>query len=249
LHNHATNQKTGAKDPNRIAVRRAGAMKILAIDTSFEACSAALLDGGRVLWAETKIIGRGHSEILPPMIARALSETGLSVFNLDRIGVVIGPGAFAGVRVGLAFARGLCLGTGVRAVGVTSLKALAASCEPKGLIAPVFDARRGQVYAALYDEALRERIEPFVASPEEAARRLSAAGGANLVLAGSGAGLVAPHVAAAVSILEKAVIDPAALARLAAAAPEPSSPPSPLYLRPPDAAPSSRSIFAGIIEP
>lgn len=224
-------------------------MRTLAIDTSFEACSAAILDGDYIVFARTKIIGRGHAEMLPPMVAAALAETRLKVGDLDRVGVVIGPGAFAGVRVGLAFARGLCLGTGVTAVGVSSLKALAASLAPETPLAPVFDARRGQVYAALYDQSLRELIEPFVASPQEAARRLSASAAAGLTLAGSGAALVAPHLGAPARISATATIDPAALARLAAAAPSPLSPPAPLYLRPPDAAPPKGSFFAEAIAP
>lgn len=221
-------------------------MKVLAIDTSFEACSAAIVDDGDVAWAETKVIGRGHSEILPVMVAEGLATAGIAVRDLDRIGVVIGPGTFAGIRVGLAFARGLCLGTGVRAVGVTSLKALAAGCEPHEFIAPIFDARRGQVYAALHDRSLRELIEPFVASPADAAWRLSGGAASSLTLAGSGAALVAPHLGAAFAISATTTIDPAALARLAAAAPAPSSPPSPLYLRPPDAAPSRGSLFGDL---
>lgn len=224
-------------------------MKTLAIDTSFEACSAAILDDDRILWTETRIIGRGHSEILPPMLAAALAATRLKVGDLDRIGVVIGPGAFAGVRVGLAFARGLCLGTRARAVGVSSLKALAASVALDAPVACVFDARRGQVYAALYDKSLRELIEPFVATPDGAARRLTQEGGAAFTLAGSGAALVAPHFGAPARISATATIDPAALARLCAAAPSPSSPPAPLYLRPPDAAPSAGSLFADAAAP
>lgn len=223
-------------------------MRVLAIDTSFDACSAAIIDGDSLVWRETKIIGRGHSEVLPVMVAEGLAAAGLSVREIDRIGVVIGPGAFAGIRVGLAFARGLCLGTGVRAVGVSSLKALAASGGREGLVASVFDARRGQVYAALYDASLRERIEPFVASPEEAANRLSGEAASRLTLKGSGAALVAPHLGRPHSISAVKAIDPAALARLAAAAPPPSAPPAPLYLRPPDAAPSSGSLFGEAVE-
>lgn len=221
-------------------------MKVLAIDTAFEACSAAIVDDGHVAWAETRMIGRGHSEVLPVMAAEGLRAVGIAVRDLDRVGVVVGPGAFAGIRVGLAFARGLCLGTGVRAVGVTSLRALAASNGPHEFIAPVFDARRGQVYAALYDRSLRELIEPFVASPADAARRLSGGAASSLTLAGSGAALIAPHLSAAFTISATTTIDPAALARLVAAAPAPSSPPSPLYLRPPDAAPSRGSLFGDL---
>ncbi len=161
----------------------------------------------------------------------------------SRIGVVIGPGAFAGVRVGLAFARGLCLGTSARAVGVTSLQALAASVGERRLIAPVFDARRGQVYAALYDENLHELVAPFVAAPQDAAARLAHDG---VMLAGSGAAMVSSFLQGDMAISETTMIDPIALARLARDAAEPSSPPAPLYLRPPDAAPSAAGLFAGL---
>lgn len=218
-------------------------MRTLAIDTSFEACSAAILDGDRIAWTKTEIIGRGHSEVLPVMVADGLAATGFRVGDLDRVGVVIGPGAFAGVRVGLAFARGLCLGTGVRAVGVSSLKALAASVASGDLIATAFDARRGQVYAALYGKLLRELIVPFVAAPEEAAARLSAGAGEKFTLAGSGAALLAPHFERPVDRSATAHIDPVALARLAASAALSNSPPEPLYLRPPDAAPSDGGLF------
>lgn len=195
------------------------------------------------------MIGRGHAEVLPVMVSSGLVSTGLAVSDLDRIGVVTGPGAFAGVRVGLAFARALCLGTGARAVGVSSLEALAASAGSPRMTAPVFDARRGQVYAALFDASLRERIAPFVASPEDAAARLSAeTGGAPVTLAGSGAGLVAPFLEGDFDRSAAATIDPDALARLTILADAPPSPPAPLYLRPPDAAPSAKSLFAEALQ-
>lgn len=224
-------------------------MIILALDTSFDACSAALLRGDDVLWAEQKIIGKGHSEVLPPMIAAGLKTAGVAPRDIARIGVVVGPGAFAGVRVGLAFARAFRLGLKADVVGVTSNEALAASLAPgAGMIAAVFDARRGQVYAALYGAALDEVIAPFAAAPEAAARRL--AGGAQdapLRLAGSGAGLLPfdrPYTVDAVTH-----IDAAALARLAARKPAALGPPAPLYLRPPDAAPAAASLFDGISLP
>ena len=105
------------------------------------------------------------------MAAEALAQAGLEIADLDRIGVVIGPGGFTGVRVALAFARGLGVSTGIPVVGVTSLAALAANVAgaPAGtLIAPVIDARRGQVYAGLYDGNENALIAPFVADPEQA---------------------------------------------------------------------------------
>ncbi|MGD9799062.1 MAG: tRNA (adenosine(37)-N6)-threonylcarbamoyltransferase complex dimerization subunit type 1 TsaB [Parvularculaceae bacterium] len=220
-------------------------MKILAIDTSFEACSAAIVCDDRTLWSQMRVIGKGHAEALAPMVADGLAATGLEISDFDRIGVVVGPGAFAGVRVGLAFARALCLGTPARAVGVTSTQALAASLDIKAAIAPVFDARRGQVYAALYGPSLRTLIDPFVASPGEAATRLQSAAPEDLVLTGSGAPLVLGDMKDRAAVSERRHIDPAAVARLAGATAPASAPPTPLYLRPPDATPSASSLFEG----
>lgn len=224
-------------------------MRVLAVDTSFDACSAAILDGEKVLWHDQRVIGRGHSEVLPVMVAAGIDAAGFKASDFDRIGVVIGPGAFAGVRVGLAFARAFCLGTKAKAVGVSSLKALAASVEQNGLIAPVFDARRGQVYAALYDASLRELIEPFVAAPAEASRRLSGEARERLILAGSGAPLISFYLSAPFETSPVSLIHPVAVARLAMSAALPSSPPAPLYLRPPDAAPSAGGLFERLAEP
>lgn len=221
-------------------------MKVLAFDTSFEACSAAICDGETICWRDLKMIGRGHAEILPAMVAAGLRAANLVVGELDRIGVVIGPGAFAGVRVGVAFARGLCLGAKAKAVGVTSLEGLAASLGGDGMTAPVFDARRGQVYAAVYERGGATALAPFVASPEDAAARIaSAVAGEPVALAGSGAALVAAHLRVPHRVCAIATIDPTAIARLAARAEAPATAPSPLYLRPPDATPSRSASFDG----
>ncbi len=220
-------------------------MITLAIDTALDACSAALVSGADVLWSEQRIIGKGHSEVLPPMVAAGLRTSGVRPVDIDRIGVVIGPGAFAGVRVGLAFARAFRIGLKADVAGVSSTEALAASLAPHdGATAIVFDARRGQVYAALYGDDFREILPPFVAAPEEAAARLAAgAEGRNLRLAGSGAVFVNPDHPYTVDAALWA--DPAAIAPLAAARRAVAALPQPLYLRPPDAAPAAASLFSG----
>ncbi len=223
--------------------------KILSLDTAFDACSAAILSGDDVLWAEQRIIGKGHAEVLPPMVASGLKAAHVPPGVIDRIGVVIGPGAFAGVRVGLAFARAFRIGLKADVVGLSSHEALAASLAPAdGFTAPVFDARRGQVYAALYDASLNELLAPFVASHDAAAAAIaSSAGAAPLRLAGSGASLLKldrPYTRD-----PTLHVDPAALARRAAGKPASPVPPAPLYLRPPDAAPAAASLFAGLVLP
>lgn len=227
-------------------------MLVLALDTALKSCSLAIIEreagGERVLADIHERLEKGHAEHIAPMAMVALEKAGLGVKDIDRVGVVIGPGAFAGVRVGVAFARGLALGTKLDIVGVTSLAALAAGLPGRrgALAAPVIDARRGQVYAALYGDDGSVMLPPFVAAPEDALARLSAAAGVREVrLTGDGAGLVAGHER--FSTNEAASdIDPKAVARLASAAPAPQTLPAPLYLRAPDAKPGAPSPFAGL---
>jgi tRNA threonylcarbamoyladenosine biosynthesis protein TsaB len=221
-------------------------MITLAIDTAFDACSAAIVAGADVLWSERRIIGKGHSEVLPLMVAAGLSSSKVRPLELHRIGVVIGPGAFAGVRVGLAFARAFRIGLKADVVGVASTEALAASLPAyAGVTAIVFDARRGQVYAALYGDDLTAILPPFVAEPQEASARLaSGAEGLSLRFAGSGASLIKfdhPH-----TVDKSLSADPTAIANLAAARSGAEGLPQPLYLRPPDASPAAATLFSGL---
>lgn len=224
-------------------------MLTMGLDTALQRCSVAVLRGDTVVARMAEDLAKGHAERLAPMAAAVLEEAGARVADLGRIGVIVGPGGFTGVRVGLAFARGLAIGTGVPVVGVTSLAAIAANVEQiadDGLIGAVIDARRGQVYAGLYGADGTERCAPFVAAPEAALQRLvDAAAGAPVALVGSGAGLLpAPPESWSLSPADPQ-IDPVVVARLAAAAPAPPAPPAPLYLRAPDAKPSKPDLFGG----
>ncbi|MHA7870983.1 MAG: tRNA (adenosine(37)-N6)-threonylcarbamoyltransferase complex dimerization subunit type 1 TsaB [Hyphococcus sp.] len=220
----------------------------MGLDTALQCCSVAILRNGAPLAGRAAGMERGHAEHLAPMAASVLAEAGLSVRDLDRIGVVVGPGGFTGVRIALAFARGLVIGTDVKAVGVTSLAALAANVDVSRdmLVAPVLDARRGQVYAALYDSSGAARLAPFVAAPALAAEKLAAAAGqAQVKTVGTGAGLLAPPPSSWRASGAPDQIDAKAVARLAAGAPAPDGPPAPLYLRAPDAKPPSRPPLLG----
>ncbi|WDI32676.1 tRNA (adenosine(37)-N6)-threonylcarbamoyltransferase complex dimerization subunit type 1 TsaB [Hyphococcus flavus] len=214
-------------------------MLVMGLDTALQRCSVAILSNGAVLADVSSAMERGHAEHLAPMAANALRQAGARVRDLGRVGVVVGPGGFTGVRVGLSFVRGLGVGTGIEIVGVTSLAALAANIAPDtDLIAPVIDARRGQVYAAVYDTCGSVIVPPFVAAPADAKKKIDAVKEARMVtFAGSGAPLIDP------SLSGEAEIDAKAVARLAAAASAPSAPPAPLYLRAPDAKPGRPSVF------
>jgi tRNA threonylcarbamoyl adenosine modification protein YeaZ len=100
----------------------------LGLDTSLGACSAALFDSasGQLLAADIKIIERGHAEVLGPMVEAIFASAGLRPIDLHRVIVTRGPGTFTGLRIGLAFAKGLALARGLPLLGIDSLWASAA---------------------------------------------------------------------------------------------------------------------------
>ena len=207
-------------------------MIVLALDTCLGACSVAVIDGERTLASATEAMTRGHQERLAPMTGEVMIAAGLAFSDLDRIGVTVGPGSFTGLRVGLAFAKGLALALDLPCIGVGSLEALAGSVGDTGHCAAVIDAGRGNVYLQQFDRA-RATSGPDVMAMETAAARLVEAhdlGGVTLV-GPSAAVLMAVSVEAPQAVLTSP--DPATVAALAARAP--ITPPRPLYLRPPDA--------------
>ncbi len=219
-------------------------MLILGLDTALQRCSVAILRGDDVLARQSVDMERGHAERLAPMVKAVLGMANIRVADLDRVGVVIGPGGFTGVRVALAFARGLVIGTAVKAVGVTSLAALAGKVQMPdgGRAAAVIDARRGQVYAGLYAQSGTEIVPPFVATPEEALKRLTDKVGTDPVsIVGSGGSLLGQLPPNWVVSDADAQIDAVMVARLAGKAPIPTAAPGPLYLRAPDAKPPKKA--------
>src|SRR5215472_5621814 len=128
-------------------------MKILAVDTALGACSVAIIDNARVLAHRWVAMPRGHAEALAPMVDDALREAGIGFADLERLGVTTGPGTFTGQRVGLAFMRGLRLALGKELVSVTTLEAMAAAVVAEAgvdRVAVLHEAKRGEVYAALF---------------------------------------------------------------------------------------------------
>ncbi len=205
-------------------------MIVLGLDTCLNACSVAVLDGERVLAHLSETMARGHQERLAPMAERAMAEAGLSFRQLARIGVTVGPGSFTGLRVGLAFAKGLGSALGVPIVGVGALEAMGGG--EAGLTFAVIDARRDQVYLQAF-EAGRPLMAPDALTLGEAVARLvEIAQDRTVTLMGSGAGLLAAAAPGARLIAADGA-DARLVARLAATR-EPATP-RPLYLRAPDA--------------
>lgn len=126
-------------------------MKILALDSSATVASVALCEDTRLLAEYTLNNGNTHSETLLPMVEALLSKFNMSARDVDLFAASMGPGSFTGVRIGAATLKGLAFASGKPCVCVSTLEALAenlALCE--GLICPVMNARRSQVYTALF---------------------------------------------------------------------------------------------------
>jgi len=192
------------------------ALPILAFDTSAAHCAAALLLPDRVL-QRLEPMEKGQAERLIPLLEELLAEGGIGWSDLKALAVGTGPGNFTGVRIAVAAARGLALGLGIPAIGVTRLEALAHGL-PRPLIV-IEDAKRGQVYVQLFTPAgdgiahLADRIVPACPATGSAA--------------GEGA-------------LPAAMPLAVAMARIAASrADTPQPRPAPFYLRGADAAPPS----------
>ncbi|MFI4936265.1 MAG: tRNA (adenosine(37)-N6)-threonylcarbamoyltransferase complex dimerization subunit type 1 TsaB [Caulobacterales bacterium] len=208
-------------------------MTTLVIDTCLAACQVAVARDGQVIAERSEPMLRGHQERLASMAAEAMADAGLAFSGLTRIAVTIGPGSFTGLRIGLAFAKGLRLATGAGLVGIGTLEALAASAGGQGRAAGVIDARRGLVYLQAF-EAGRPLMAPDVLPIASAAARLAElAPDGEIVAIGPGAALLEGFVdAAKVHVI--AAADLATLARLAERT-APAANVRPLYLRAPDA--------------
>ena len=145
-------------------------MKILALDTATEACSAALLSGGSV-YERYEIAPRRHAELILPMVDGVLAEAGLGLNDVDAIAFGRGPGAFTGIRIAAGVTQGLALGAGLPVIPVSSLATLAQGVINKSTtLLPAIDARMGEIYWAAYDSTqdglVRLVSEEQVAPPD-----------------------------------------------------------------------------------
>jgi tRNA threonylcarbamoyladenosine biosynthesis protein TsaB len=98
-------------------------MLVLGLNTAFSTMEASLVQDGEILADRREAMPRGQERRLPGLVAELCAEAGVTLAQLTRIGVVAGPGSFTGLRIGVAYARGLALVTGAKAVGITSLEA------------------------------------------------------------------------------------------------------------------------------
>lgn len=126
-------------------------MKILALETSAKAVSAAVSEDGKILASGYQDTGLTHSRTLMPIVEHLFRNTGLTLQDMDAVAVSAGPGSFTGIRIGVSAAKGLAFAADKPAVGVSTLAAMArnvAFCD--GLVVCAMDARRNQIYNALF---------------------------------------------------------------------------------------------------
>jgi len=219
-------------------------MKLLAMDAASAACSAALYADGRIVAERRRAMERGHAEALVPMVAAVLGDGRAACpggfADLDGIAVTVGPGAFTGVRIGLATAAAMAAAAGLPIIGLTTLEVVAAAQMETGcplLIA--LDSKRADVYAQLFAADPGPLSQPRAIMPDALPTLLP---DVPVALAGDAAQAVDAALRAAgrtVTMLtghdrpEAPVLARLAAERFATAVPAARAP-RPLYLRAPD---------------
>ncbi|PCI40907.1 MAG: tRNA (adenosine(37)-N6)-threonylcarbamoyltransferase complex dimerization subunit type 1 TsaB [Rhodospirillaceae bacterium] len=214
---------------------------ILAIDSATSGCSVCVSNNDGPLAKMVKEMSRGQAEVLIPMAEDVLKQAKVTPQDLDAIAVTNGPGAFTGLRIGLAGARGLALALGIPCVGITTLEVLAAataSAERKDkVILACVESKRADIYVQTFAPDLSPLSAPLALDGPalfEFCKDISA-----LLLVGDAAGrareMLNGCAADIVLSTADALPDPALIAQLAKDRIDGAQTPEPLYLRPPDA--------------
>lgn len=135
---------------------------ILSLDTSTDVCSVAVSENGAVIYHQEDREGHNHAVKLGVFVDEALSFADSHAIPVDAVAVGCGPGSYTGLRVGVSLAKGVCYGLGIPLIAVPTLELLSVpvllgheEIEDDALLCPMVDARRMEVYAALFDRALR----------------------------------------------------------------------------------------------
>jgi tRNA threonylcarbamoyladenosine biosynthesis protein TsaB len=135
------------------------------LETSTEVCSVAIVEDGKVTDSHEDISGQNHSKLLTVFISRLLESNRLKASDFDAVAVSEGPGSYTGLRIGVSVAKGFCYAAGIPLIAVNSLQAMAShvienssnyqlEIRPTDLFVPMIDARRMEVFTAIYDSKL-----------------------------------------------------------------------------------------------
>lgn len=215
-------------------------MKLLAFDAASSACSAALLVDGQIAAERFEAMERGQAEVLVPMIADVMALADVEMEDVSAIAVTIGPGAFTGVRIGLAAARGLALARAIPCVGLTTFEAVAwpakAGLRGDEMLIAAIESKRAEIFLQVFDRDMKPLSEPFAENPENACRLLPQGA---LLLAGDGAQRLEKYLEGRGRLSSSGPPRAAAFALFAAErmAQATTMPLRPFYMRPPDARP------------
>lgn len=126
-------------------------MIILGVDCSSKQSSVCIMKDGKILYTAVQATNTTHSQNFLPMIQAALTVCSMTPADVNLYAATVGPGSFTGLRIGLAAIKGMASANNTPCIGVSSLKALAECVDLDGIVVPVFDARRRQVYGAVLD--------------------------------------------------------------------------------------------------
>ena len=135
---------------------------ILHIETSTNVCSVAVSEDGQCIFSKEDFNGPNHAVVLGSFVDEALSFADSHAIPVDAVAVRSGPGSYAGLRIGVSMAKGICYGHGIKLLSVPTLKLMCVPIllremiEDAALLCPMLDARRMEIYAAIFDRSLRE---------------------------------------------------------------------------------------------
>ena len=144
-------------------------MRILAIDTATNSCSVALWCDKSIVSSTTEIMSRGQAEALVPMINTTLEEAAVTANDLNLLAVTVGPGAFTGLRIGLATARGIALAANVPCLGLTTTEVIAHAVNTdmwqQGTLLVSIDSKRTDIYVQAFQLGLAPLKKPIAIDP------------------------------------------------------------------------------------
>ena len=140
-------------------------MIVLNIETSTDSCSAAITIDGVAVAVTANLSAANHASELPVFIEQLLHEAQENGWHLDAVALSQGPGSYTGLRIGASIAKGICYGLNIPLIPIDTLQVLCASLqhtvEEGALLCPMLDARRMEVYTALYEQTDNEGIKPL----------------------------------------------------------------------------------------
>ena len=217
-------------------------LKVLAFDTTTSSCSIAILQNDSILGQVQGIADRGHAEALLPLIEQVLFEAKLRYQDLDLLAVTVGPGAFTGIRIGLATARSLALATKLPLIGITNFDALVGAIHKSKIaghnVIVILETKRSDFYVCIYDDNLHVLTEPKVINGTELETLLPKG---RILAVGDGVDRALPFIKSGVADItmpnSETHVDPVIVAKLAAdifAGGVPDEKPVPFYLKPPN---------------